>query len=126
MTQLIPDITGVIVDAIIAICGLIFTGVFIPWVKQTGIPWLKEKRLYNLASLFVKAAEKQTEAGTLTTPKLEYVMKRLEEKGYQITPEVRAVIEAAVKDLDIAVDGAIGVLGDVFVEEEATDAEQNT
>lgn len=126
MTELIPNITGVIVDAIIAICGLIFTGVFIPWVKTTGIPWLKEKRLYGLASLFVKAAEKQCEAGTLTIPKLDYVMQRLEEKGYQITPEVRATIEAAVKDLDIAVDGAIGALGDIFVEAEASETEQNT
>lgn len=126
MTQFIPEITNIIVEAIIAICGLLFTGVFIPWVKSTGIPWLKEKRLYGLASLFVKAAEKQCEAGTLTIPKLDYVMQRLEEKGYQITPEVRAVIEAAVKDLDIAVDGAIGALGDIFVEAETGETEQNT
>ena len=58
-------------------------------------------------------------AGSLTTPKLDYVVQMLEKKGITITPEVRAMIEAAVQDLDIAIDGAIGQLGDIFVEEEA-------
>ena len=30
------------------------------------------------------------------------------------------MIEAAVQDLDIAIDGAIGQLGDIFIEEETT------
>ncbi|MDO5544932.1 MAG: phage holin, LLH family [Eubacteriales bacterium] len=117
MTQLIPDITGVVVDAIITICGLIFTGVFIPWLVKTGIPWLKEKHLYTIVSTFVKAAEKMASAGSLTIPKLDYVEQMLEAKGIKITPEVRAVIEAAVQDLDIAIDGALGTLGNIFVEE---------
>lgn len=125
MTQLIPDITGVIVDAIIAICGLIFTGVFIPWVKQTGIPWLKEKHLYGIVTMFVKAAEKQADAGTLTVPKLYYVMDMLEKKGVAVTPEVRAMIEAAVKDLDIAAEGAVGILSGVL-EESGTETEENS
>ena len=119
MTQLIPEITGVVVDAIITICGLVFTGVCIPWVVKTWIPWLKEKHLYNIITTLVKAAEKMANAGSLTTPKLDYVVQMLEKKGITITPEVRAMIEAAVQDLDIAIDGAIGQLGDIFVEEEA-------
>lgn len=119
MTQLIPEITGVVVDAIITICGLVFTGVCIPWVVKTGIPWLKEKHLYNIITTLVKAAEKMANAGSLTTPKLDYVVQMLEKKGITITPEVRAMIEAAVQDLDIAIDGAIGQMGDIFVEEEA-------
>lgn len=119
MTQLIPEITGVVVDAIITICGLVFTGVCIPWVVKTGIPWLKERHLYNIITTLVKAAEKMANAGSLTTPKLDYVVQMLEKKGITITPEVRAMIEAAVQDLDIAIDGAIGQLGDIFVEEEA-------
>lgn len=118
MTQLIPEITGVVVDAIIAICGLIFTGVFLPWMGKVGIPWLKEKRLYGIVSTLVKAAEKQAEAGSLAIPKLNYVERMLEAKGIKVTPEVRAMIEAAVKDLDIAIGGAVGVLGGIFVEDE--------
>lgn len=119
MTQLIPEITGVVVDAIITICGLVFTGVCIPWVVKTGIPWLKEKHLYNIITTLVKAAEKMANAGSLTTTKLDYVVQMLEKKGITLTPEVRAMIEAAVQDLDIAIDGAIGQLGDIFIEEEA-------
>ena len=120
MTQLIPEITGVVVNAIITICGLVFTGVCIPWVVKTGIPWLKEKHLYNIITTLVKAAEKMANAGSLTTPKMDYVVQMLEKKGITVTPEVRAMIEAAVQDLDIAIDGAIGQLGDIFIEEETT------
>lgn len=120
MTQLIPEITGVLVDAIITICGMVFTGVCIPWLVKTGIPWLKEKHLYTIVSTFVKAAEKMANAGSLTIPKLDYVVQMLEKRGITVTPEVRAMIEAAVQDLDIAIDGAIGQLGDIFIEEETT------
>lgn len=120
MTQLIPEITGVLVDAIITICGLVFTVVCIPWLVKTGIPWLKEKHLYTIVSTFVKAAEKMANAGSLTIPKLDYVVQMLEKRGITVTPEVRAMIEAAVQDLDIAIDGAIGQLGDIFIEEETT------
>ena len=125
MTELIPSITGVIVDAILTICGLVFTGVFIPWLIKSGIPWLKEKHLYTIVSTFVKAAEKMADAGSLTIPKLEYVEQMLEAKGITVTPEVRAMIEAAVQELDIAIDGAIGALGDIFIEDE-TEIEDDT
>lgn len=49
----------------------------------------------------------------------------LEARGITVTAEVRAMIEAAVQDLDIAIDGALGALGDIFVEEEIT-AEDET
>lgn len=120
MTELIPQITGVIGDTILTICGLVFTGVFIPWLVKTAIPWLKEKHLYTIVSTFVKAAEKMANAGTLPVPKLDYVVQMLEARGITVTAEVRAMIEAAVQDLDIAIDGALGELGDIFVEEEAT------
>lgn len=120
MTDLIPQITDVIVDAVLAICGIVFTGVFIPWLVNTAIPWMKEKHLYTIVSTFVKAAEKMASAGTLPVPKLDYVVQMLEERGITVTAEVRAMIEAAVQDLDIAIEGAIGQLGDIFVEEETT------
>lgn len=41
----------------------------------------------------------------------------LEAKGIKVTAEVKAMIEAAVKELDIAVDSAIGTLGGIFVED---------
>lgn len=117
MAEIIPEIVSVVIDAIITICGLVFTGVFIPWVVQTGIPWLKEKRLHTIVETFVKAAEKMADAGTLGIQKLDYVEQMLERNNIEVTPEVRAMIEAAVKDLDIAFLGAIGALGKVFDDE---------
>ena len=117
MTQIIPDIINIVIEAIFAILGLFFTGVAIPWLVKTGIPWLKDKRLYGIVTVLVKAAEKQRDAGALPIPKYDYVVQMLEAKGIKVTAEVKAVIEAAVKELDIAVDSAIGKLDGIFVEE---------
>ena len=51
MTQIIPDIINIVIEAIFAILGLFFTGVAIPWLVKTGIPWLKDKRLYGIVTL---------------------------------------------------------------------------
>lgn len=117
MTQIIPDIINIVIEAIFAIFGLFFTGVAVPWLIKTGIPWLKDKRLYGIVTVLVKAAEKQREAGALPIPKYDYVVQMLEAKGIKVTAEVKAMIEAAVKELDIAVDSTIGTLGGIFVED---------
>lgn len=117
MTQIIPDIINIVIEAIFAILGLFFTGVAVPWLIKTGIPWLKDKRLYGIVTVLVKAAEKQREAGALPIPKYDYVVQMLEAKGIKVTAEVKAMIEAAVKELDIAVDSTIGTLGGIFVED---------
>ena len=110
MTQIIPDIINIVIEAIFAILGLFFTGVAVPWLIKTGIPWLKDKRLYGIVTVLVKAAEKQREAGALPIPKYDYVVQMLEAKGIKVTAE-------AVKELDIAVDSTIGTLGGIFVED---------
>ena len=117
MTQIIPDIINIVIEAIFAILGLFFTGVAVPRLIKTGIPWLKDKRLYGIVTVLVKAAEKQREAGALPIPKYDYVVQMLEAKGIKVTAEVKAMIEAAVKELDIAVDSTIGTLGGIFVED---------
>ena len=126
MTQIIPDIINIVIEAIFAILSLFFTGVAVPWLIKTGIPWLKDKRLYGIVTVLVKAAEKQREAGALPIPKYDYVVQMLEAKGIKVTAEVKAMIEAAVKELDIAVDSTIGTLGGIFVEDNPgkTDAEK--
>ena len=54
MTQIIPDIINIVIEAIFAILGLFFTGVAVPWLIKTGIPWLKDKRLYGIVTVLVK------------------------------------------------------------------------
>ena len=85
MTQIIPDIINIVIEAIFAILGLFFTGVAVPWLIKTGIPWLKDKRLYGIVTVLVKAAEKQREAGALPIPKYDYVVQMLEAKGIKVT-----------------------------------------
>jgi len=97
-----------LVEIVFAAIGLVFTGVTVPWLKNSAIPWLKEKRLYSLVEKFVKAAEKRAEAGSLAKPlKKDYVVKLLEAHGVTVTDEVDAFIEAAVQELDTAVQTAV-------------------
>lgn len=97
-----------VLEIIFAAIGVLFTAVVLPWVKNTAIPWLKEKRIYSLVQKFVAAAEKKAEAGTLLKPlKKDYVIELLEGKGIIITEEIDAFIEAAVKELDNAVQSAV-------------------
>lgn len=97
-----------LLEIVFAAIGVLFTTVVLPWIKNTAIPWLKEKHIYSLVQKFVKAAEKKAEAGTLAKPlKKDYVIGLLETKGITVTDEVDAFIEAAVKELDCAVQSAV-------------------
>ncbi len=83
------------------------------------IPWLKEQRIYSTIKKFVRAAEKLAEAGELSkVEKKRYVETLLKKKGVTITAEIDAMIEAAVKELDLAADVIIGeILGPEDLEE---------
>lgn len=116
MNEVIPAIVTTLLDCATNICTLIFAGVFLPWMVRVGIPWLKDKRLYAIVTIFVKAAEKQAEAGTLGEPKCDYVIRMLERRGIVVTEEVRAMIESAVKELDLAGKEALDKLLEAFEE----------
>jgi hypothetical protein len=64
------------------------------------VPWLKEKRLYDTVKKMVDAAEKWAETNNID--KKEWVVSQLEAKGIDVNEYVEALIEAAVKELDIA------------------------
>lgn len=64
------------------------------------IPWLKEKRLYDTVQKMVDAAEKWAETNDID--KKQWVIDQLENKGIEVNTYVDALIEAAVKELDIA------------------------
>lgn len=68
-------------------------------------PWLKEQKIYGQVVKFVRAAEKMAEAGKLDKAKKNaYVVALLEKAGVKVTPIVRAMIEAAVEELDLVKD----------------------
>lgn len=67
------------------------------------VPWLKNQGLYDTVKKCVWAAEKLANAGRLPKEeKNDYVCRMLETIGVKVTPFVKAMIEAAVKALDIA------------------------
>ena len=93
MQETITAITDLALDFIIGVVVLLFTGIV--------LPWLKEKRIFSIVEKFVQAAEKLNEGGKLDVPKKVYVMNQLSLAGIEITEKVEAMIEAAVKQLDI-------------------------
>ena len=125
MNEFLNVLVNNLMEIVFAAIGIAFTTVVIPWVKDTAIPWLKEKRLYSMVQRFVNAAEKKAEAGSLAKAlKKDYVIERLEAMGVTVTTEVDAFIEAAVKELDIAANAMVGELVAVMGEEVSESEEQ--
>ena len=112
MNEVVTIVVNNLLEIVFAVLGASFTALVIPWLKDTGLPWLKEKRLYSIVKKFVEAAEKQAEAGTIDkATKKRFVVELL---------EANAFIEAAVKELDLAEKNAIGEIGKIFSDAEQT------
>ena len=86
------------VELIVKIVFLVLSTVVTLYV----VPWLKEKRLYDTVKKMVDAAEKWAETNNID--KKQWVISQLESKGITVNEYVEALIEAAVKELDIALD----------------------
>ena len=87
------------------IISLVISYYVIPVIKNDLVPFLKEKRIYNLVEKFVSAVEKLAETGILPkVDKKQKVIELLEAKGIAVTLEVEAFIEGAVKQLDLIKD----------------------
>lgn len=99
---IIKAITENILDIIIAVISIIVSYYIIPCIKNDLVPWLKDKRIYNTVKTFVNAAEKLAESGTIEKKdKKQEVIKLLEAQGIEVTEEIEAFIESAVKELDL-------------------------
>ncbi len=96
-TLLLNHLVELAVTAILAV----ITCIVLPWLKNTAVPWMKEKRLYTIVSRFVQAAEKYSK--TQPVDKKQWVVSLLKNKGIDLTPEVEAYIESAVQELDVAI-----------------------
>lgn len=108
------EIASAILQIVLAIVSAVMSVLVIPWLKSTVFPWLKEKRLYSLVTKFVQAAEKLSETGIIDRDeKRNYVIRLLRDKGYLIDNETIALIESAVKELDMIVDS----VGDIIIDE---------
>lgn len=107
------------------VLAVLFGEIVLPWVRMQLIPWLREKRLYRIVSIFVQAAEKMAASGQIDKDmKLKYVIDMLNRKNIEITPEVRAFIESAVIDLDRGLNKGLKKLMDEFVNVEVEEEDE--
>ena len=100
-----------------SVLSIIVAYYIIPAIKNDLVPWLKDKRVYSLIQRLVQAAEKMAEAGMI--PKVDKkatVIKWLKEQGIEITSEVDAFIESAVKELDMITGVVVGEILETEVE----------
>ena len=105
---LFDSIAGNVFEIIATIITLLVSYYVVPFIKNDAIPWLKEKRVYEIIKQLVQAAEKMAESGAIAKiDKKETVIKLLSEKGIDVTDEISALIESAVKELDIIIDTTI-------------------
>ncbi len=91
---------------------LALAGVLTFYVKTTVVPWLKDKQLYSVVKRYVQAAEKLFSTGQLVSgaEKKKYVISLLESKGIACGPEIHALIESAVEELDQLKDTVVSAL----------------
>lgn len=123
MSDFYVALASCLLKVVFSIIGVVFTAIVIPWIKDSLIPWMKEKHVYGIVQTLVKAAEKQAEAGTIAkADKKAYVVQLLEERGITVTDEIDAFIEAAVMELDIAINTAVVEVAGVLEETEAAEA----
>ena len=98
MKEILPNI----LEIVITIISLIVARYVLPYIQNDLIPWLKEKRIYNIVRNFVQGVEKMAEAGIIDKAnKKAKVIELLEKNGIVINAVVDAFIESCVKELDI-------------------------
>ena len=99
---IIDAVVSNVLEIVATIISLVVAYYVIQYIKNDLIPWLKEKRLYNIVKSFVQAAEKMAESGVIAkVDKKKEVAKLLSNKGIVIDDTVDAFIESCVKELDI-------------------------
>ncbi len=86
---------GLLIRAAFAVAGTVLTTCL--------IPYLKEKRLYAVIKKAVEAAEKLSQSARFD--KKEYVLSVLRSRGVRMTPEVDAIVEGCVLELDLLLAG---------------------
>ena len=98
MNEILTQALAYLFKAII----LALTGVITFYIKTALVPWLKDKQIYTTVQRFVQAAEKLAAAGELGPgpDKKNYVIHLLRSKNIEVTPEIEALIESAVEELD--------------------------
>lgn len=117
--MIIEAIFPYVLDIIIAIISLVVARYIVPCIKNDLVPWMKEKRLYNIVKSFVQAAEKLAETGAIEKcDKKSKVVELLEKNGIVVDDVIDGFIESAVKELDIVTSA---IYDEIIIEGELED-----
>jgi len=117
MIELLNELASILIKIAGAGIVLMVSTIIAPWFKKDLIPWLKEKRLYEIVRSFVLAAEKMAESGAIEKEKKKrFVIDCLTGKGIDVTDEILALIECAVEELDLAIESGFIMIGNAFDE----------
>ena len=96
------SVTNNMLEIVLTVISCIVSYLVIPTIRDTIIPWLKQKHIYHLIKIFVQAVEKMAESGAIEkTDKKQMVVDLLNKNGIEITASIDAAIESAVKELDL-------------------------
>lgn len=122
MNEVWIEVCMLLLRVVIVLCVGAVTKYALPWLTDTVIPWLKDKRVYSTICRFVRAAEKLAETGAIErADKKSYVVGLLNAKGITVTPEVEAMIESAVLELDLAIDEIGALFFDAMISDDDDD-----
>ena len=110
------EVASAALKLVLALATALISAVLVPYLKTVVVPWLQEKRVYNLCVKFVRAAEKMAETSQISKEdKKEFVIRMLKSRGVQVTPDVDAFIESAVGSLDDFFTTQYAEIADAFV-----------
>lgn len=102
MEKFLELIMPYVFEFVMAIISIVVARYVVPYIKNELIPWLKERRSYNIVKSFVQAVEKLAETGAIAkVDKKQKVVELLNNKGIAVDATIDAFIESCVKELDI-------------------------
>lgn len=86
---------------VLTVLSVVLMSVVLPWLRNVAVPWLKEHRMFELVTHLVEGAEKYfDDVESAGEDKKRYVVSVLNSKGIEITPEIEAYIESAVREVE--------------------------
>lgn len=109
ITEAVNNVVSAVIKFVFAAVTLLLTKYAIPFarntiapfIRNTIIPWFEEHRLRGMVDSLVHGAEQLANSGQIPkAEKKQYVVDMLKAMGVDVTPEVDAIIEGAVLDLD--------------------------
>lgn len=99
-TEAVMEIIGAALALLRLIVTAALTYIGVPFLRKTVVPWIKEHRDRSMIRILVEGAEQLANAGTIPkADKLAYVEDLLTDRGIEVTPEVRSMIESEVLNL---------------------------